>query len=204
MLGKISSVAAILLTCMTSISQAQGLSGGMRLGTPAYGGNGCPAGTASVSLSPDQTSISILFDQFLTEAGNTNGRRIDRKSCNLSLPVEVPQGYSVALFQVDYRGFNAVPAGAMNRFEAEYFWAGSRGPRIARVFNGPMNDSYTVTDNLIATTMVWTPCGASVNLRINASMMSQTNRRMDQTIGTVDSVDLSNGMIYHVQWRRCN
>lgn len=196
---------AFLVTAFAVLmaAQAHAQSSALRLGEPAYGGTGCPAGSASVSVSPDQSAVSILFDQFLTEAGRTNGRRMDRKSCNLSIPVYVPQGYSVALFQVDYRGYNGIPGGAYNRFDAEYFWAGSRGPRISRQFYGPLNDVYTLTDNLVATSQVWSPCGASINLRVNASMMSTTNNRMDQTIGTVDSADISSGLVYHLQWRRC-
>lgn len=193
----------LLITLVGILMAAQSQAEGLRLGQAAYGGTGCPAGTASVTVSPDESAVSILFDQFISEAGRTTGRRIDRKSCNLTVPVQVPQGYSVAVFQVDYRGFNAVPRGGVNRFSAEYFWAGARGPRIDRVFSGPVNDNFTVTDDLIASTLVWTPCGASVNLRINASMMAQANSAMDQTIGAVDSADISSGLIYHIQWRRC-
>lgn len=191
---------AIATVMMATTVQAQG---SLRLGVPAYGGTGCPAGSASVSVSPDQSAVSILFDQFLTEAGNTTRRRIDRKSCNFAIPVQVPQGYSVALFAVDYRGYNAVPRGGYNRLDAEYFWAGTRGPRISRQFNGPLNDVYTVTDRLIATALVWSACGASTTLRVNASMMSMTNARNEQTLGTVDSADVSSGLIYRLQWRRC-
>lgn len=194
---------AFLLSALALVLSSQANAQSIRLGTPSYGGNGCPSGSASVNVSPDQSAISVLFDQFITEAGNTTGRRLDRKSCNLSIPVQVPNGYSVAILQVDYRGYNAVPRGGYNRFEAEYFWAGARGPRITRQFNGPINDSYTLTDDLVASTIVWSPCGASINMRINASMMSMANSRMEQTLGTVDSVDLSSGLIYHVQFRRC-
>lgn len=173
----------------------------LRLGQPGYGGTGCPAGSASVTLSPDQTALSILFDSYVAEAGG--GRRVDRKSCNISVPVHVPQGYSVAVFQVDYRGFNSIPGGAQSRFDAEYFWAGARGPRVSRVFVGPVNDNYTISDGLIASALVWTPCGASVNLRVNTSMMAQTNARNEQVMSTVDSADISSGLIYHLQWRRC-
>ncbi|XGC80007.1 DUF4360 domain-containing protein [Bdellovibrio bacteriovorus] len=173
----------------------------LRLGQPAYGGTGCPAGSASVTLSPDQQAVSILFDSYVTEAGG--GRRVDRKSCNISVPVHVPQGYSVAVFQVDYRGFVSVPRGALSRFDAEYFWAGARGPRVSRTFSGPISDVYTVSDGLMASALVWTPCGANVNLRVNTSMMAQTNARNEQTLATVDSADISSGLIYHIQWRRC-
>jgi hypothetical protein len=194
-----SSALAIIAAFSMSEAHAQ-----LKLGQPAYGGSGCPAGSASVNVSPDQSSLSILFDSFIAEAGNTTMRRIDRKSCNISIPVQVPQGYSVAIFQVDYRGFNLVPAaGAMSRIDTEYFWAGSRGPRFSRVFAGPVTDNYTLSDGLLASTLVWAPCGASVNLRVNSSIMAQSNSRGDQTMMTVDSADVSSGLIYHVKWRRC-
>jgi hypothetical protein len=177
---------------------------GLRLGYPAYGGTGCPNGTASVSLSPDETELSILFDQYSTEAGGVTGKMIDRKSCNISVPVAVPQGYSVAIFQVDYRGFIAVPAGGLSDFTAEYFWAGSRGPTVRRTFYGPQNQNFTLGDKLIASTLVWSACGDSVNLRVNTSLRTQTNRNYEQAIGMVDSADISSGVVYHLQWRRCN
>ncbi|KYG61887.1 DUF4360 domain-containing protein [Bdellovibrio bacteriovorus] len=173
----------------------------VRLGEPAYGGTGCPAGSASVTLSPDQQALSILFDNYVAEAGG--GRRIDRKSCNISVPVHVPSGYSVSIFQVDYRGFNSVPRGGLSRFDAEYFWAGARGPRVSRTFMGPVSDVYTISDGLIASAQVWSPCGASVNLRINTSMMAQANSRGEQTLATVDSADVTSGLIYHLRWQRC-
>ncbi len=198
MWAKVLGTAAVLMMSATAMAQS------LQLGVPAYGGTGCPAGTASVSVSPGQDAVSILFDQYVTEAGRTTGRRIDRKSCNITVPVRVPQGYSVAVLQVDYRGYNAIPSGGYSRFDADYFWAGSQGVRSSRTFNGPVNNNFSVTDDLIATTVVWTPCGASVNLRVNSSMMAQSNSRMDQTLAMVDSADISAGLIYHLQWRRCN
>lgn len=188
---------------ITSLISAHANAQGLRLGIPAYGGSGCPAGTASVNLSPDETELSILFDSYIVEAGGNTGKRLDRKSCNVSIPVTVPQGYSVAIFQVDYRGFNLVPRGGMSRFDAEYFWAGSRGIRQSRIFSGPVQDNYTLTDMLAATTLVWTPCGAEVNLRANTSMTTQTNSFNQQAMSTVDSADISSGLVYHVQWRQC-
>ncbi len=189
----------IALSVLTLQSQAQEL----KLGQPAYGGNGCPGGTASVTVSPDRSALSILFDSYISEAGSITGRTLDRKSCNISVPVQVPQGYSVAVFQVDYRGYNLVPRGGMAKFDAEYFWAGARGPRISRTFVGPYNDNFSLSDGLIAETLVWTPCGTSVNLRVNTSMMARSNGRGDQTLAMVDSADISSGLIYHLQWKRC-
>src|SRR5210317_1389202 len=85
------------------------------LGVPGYGGNGCPAGSASVTLSPDAKSLSIIFDEFITE---TNRRKpIDRKSCNLAIPVHVPQGLSVSIIDIDYRGFVSLPSRSFARIK---------------------------------------------------------------------------------------
>src|SRR5687768_7847017 len=97
-------VLSLVVTLAAMIGSVAHAGPGIRLGTPSYGGPGCPAGSASVSLSPDEDAISILFDQFIVEAGGVTGKRVDRKSCNLSLPVHIPQGYSVAIIQTDYRG----------------------------------------------------------------------------------------------------
>jgi hypothetical protein len=175
----------------------------IRLGQPAYGGNGCPRGTASAVLSPDRKTLSILFDQYTAEAGRSTGRQVDRKSCNIAVPVHVPQGYSISLFQVDYRGFNSLPPGGRSRLTVDYFFAGQRGPTYQKEFRGTLRDDYMLRNTLAASSLVWSPCGADTNLRVNSSMMAQTNGQNEQTIATVDSADIKSGLVYHVQWRRC-
>lgn len=207
---KKSFVTRAVFGCLISIAVFAGVSAtaslanaqaGITLGIPGYGGTGCPSTSASVSLSPDQSALSILFDQYVVEAGQ--GRTMDRKSCNIAIPVHVPQGYSISVFQVDYRGFNSLPAGARSTFNVEYFFAGSRGVRQSKSFFGAANGLYELTDNLTAEAVVWSPCGADTNLRVNTSMLVQTNRAQQQAMSTVDSADVTAGLVYHVSWRRC-
>lgn len=194
-----------LLVSSAIVMAAAAAHADISLGEPAYGGNGCPAGSASVSITPDGQTMSVLFDSFAAEAGTTTGRRIDRKSCNIRVPVNVPQGYSVALIGVDYRGFNAIPGnGAYSEFRAEYFYAGSKGPVFQKRFNGPQADSFQITNNLIATNLVWSQCSKQVIFSINAAATAMSNNQMQQTMMIVDSVDISAGILYHFQWRRCN
>lgn len=192
-----------LLLVMVALSALPAMADDIRLGNPAYGGSGCPQGTASAVLSPDQKTLSILFDQYMTEAGRAAGRNVDRKSCNVAIPVHVPQGYSISLFQVDYRGFNQLPAGAMARLNVGYFFAGQVGPTYRKDFYGQQNQDYLVSNSLSGQAEVWSGCGADVNLRINSSLMTQTNRYGDQAMSSVDSTDIRSGLTYHVQWRRC-
>ena len=173
------------------------------IGNPSYGGAGCPAGSASVTLSPDQKSLSILFDQFTVEAGGMTGKRVDRKACNIAIPVHVPQGLSISIIAIDYRGFNSLPSGAQSQFNVEYFFAGGMGPRFSKRFIGSLNEDFLVNNTLIATGLVWSACGADVNLRTNTSMMVQSNRYGEQALSSVDSMDLQAGVIYQIQWRKC-
>jgi hypothetical protein len=191
---------ALLSALTTTSAFAQS---GITLGNPAYGGTGCPAGTASVTLSPDARALSILFDQYVAEAGSFTGRRIDRKSCNIAIPVNLPQGYSVSVLEVDYRGFNSIPTGGRTQFNVEYFFAGQSGPRYSKVFTDRNNGDYTLTNTLIASAIVWSPCGAQVNLRTNSSIMATANTRNEQTMITVDSQDVTAGILYTLQWRSC-
>jgi Domain of unknown function (DUF4360) len=157
-----------------------------------YGGNGCPANSASVSVSPDGQELTVLFDKFIAQ-GNDPSQ--SRKSCNLSIPIKVPQGFQISLYDADYRGYVA-PA-TSGTLRAEYFFAGNRGPVFQRTFNGENN--YTVRDSLATVADVWSACGDSTNMRVNASMAARGKGQ-----ATVDSFDLAHrGLVYHIKYRAC-
>lgn len=172
------------------------------LGIPGYGGTGCPGGSVSATLSPDAKSLSLLFDSYAVEAGGSTGKSFDRKSCNVAIPVHVPQGLSISILAIDYRGYNNIPSGANSQFSVEYFFAGSRGPTFSRRFNGPIDADYLIQNRLTASAIVWSACGADVNLRTNSSIRV-TTRANRQALATVDSEDVSAAIIYQLQWRQC-
>ncbi len=191
----------VLLSLAIAVLSLPSFADDVRLGYPAYNGTGCPNGSASVALSPDHSSLSILFGQFMVQAGGQSGRTLDRKNCDIAVPVHVPNGLSVSVINIDYRGFNNLPVGAMSKFNAEYFFAGTRGPAYSKAFQGPLADNYVLRNNLVATAVSWSPCGQDVNLRATTSMFVRSYR--EDAMATVDSADLHAGMIYSLQWRRC-
>lgn len=188
---------ATLLIGVTSYAQNT-----IALGEPGYGGTGCPAGSVSVTLSPDARSLSLLFDQYYVEAGGATNKSFDRKSCNIAIPVHVPQGYSVSILEIDYRGYNYLPTGATSQFNVEYFFAGSRGPRFQKTFRGPLDDEYLLSNTLAATAIVWSKCGADVNLRTNTSIRV-TTRQNKEALATVDSQDINAAIVYQLSWKKC-
>jgi hypothetical protein len=157
-----------------------------------YGGNGCPDGSASVTVSPDGQELTLLFDKFIAEGNNA---KESRKSCNLSIPIKVPQGFQISFYDADYRGY--VSPYTQARLRAEYFFAGRRGPVFQRVFHGETD--YNVRDRLATVANVWSACGKSENMRVNAAMSAR-----GRGIATVDSFDLAHrGLKYHIKYRAC-
>ena len=177
------------------------------LGIPGYGGSGCPGGTVSATLSPDQKALTLIFDQYIVEAGGTTGRRIDRKNCQIAVPVHIPQGLSFSIVQMDYRGFNSLPRGAYSQINIEYFLAfpgaPASGPKYSKRWNGSINEDYLITNALGVFATVWSPCGGNLNLRTATSMMVSTNSAYEQSLATLDSIDIKAGIRYLLQWRQC-
>lgn len=172
------------------------------LGTPGYGGNGCPADSVSATLSPDGKALSLLFDEYVVEAGGNSGKSFDRKSCNVAIPVHVPQGRSVSVLAIDYRGFNQLPRGARSQFNVEYFFAGTRGPAFTKTFSGPQEKDYLISNKLVAESLIWSACGEDVNLRTNSSIRVNTTGGRE-AMATVDTQDVKAAIVYRLQWQNC-
>jgi hypothetical protein len=116
--------------------------------------------------------------------------------------VFVPAGYSIAVLSIDYRGYNHLPYRATSQFNVEYFFAGSRGPSFRRSFWGSLDSDYFINNQLVAENLVWSPCGADVNLRTNSSMRVATYNNAEAS-STVDSQDVNAAIVYHLKMRRC-
>lgn len=100
--------AFLAVLAYTQLSQAQNFT----LGQATISGPGCPAGSAAVAVSPDQKTISILFDKFSIEktAGSAGGR----VACNIRIDVNnISPGYVLDTTAFDLRGFAQIPIGAV-------------------------------------------------------------------------------------------
>jgi hypothetical protein len=199
---------SLLVTLLTLVGAMAYGADDIALLDPSYGGSGCPQGTVGVALSPDQKALSVVFDSFVAEAGKSAGKTLDRKSCNLIVPIHIPQGMSVSVLKVDYRGYVFAPKGTQAQFNVEYFLKSfnsqNAGPKSAKTFKGLYDDEYMLTNDLALSAIVWSACGEDVNLRINSSIMARTNGKKEDVLATVDSTDIAAGLVYHLQWQKCH
>ena len=157
------------------------------------GGSGCPEGTASTVLSEDKRTLTIIFDDYMVEDN-------DYGSCNIAVALSVPPGISIALVDVDYRGFASIPdlKGRKGRFRTEYFFAGDTGP--VRVANFPRGyeGSFMIRHDISG--LVWAPCGAEVIARANTSLKTWGK----DSFLTIDTADVTtNRITFYLDWDYC-
>lgn len=190
---------ALLIAATQAASAAPNLSG-VKIQNVGYAGNGCPAGSASVVLAPDRKSVSVLFDDYIAEAGGRGQRNFDRKKCDIAFGLKIPSGISVSLIDADYRGFNDLPRGARATFKRDYFFAGSRGPSLNKSWRGARSNDFHIKDRLGVFANVWSACGADVILRSKTAATVRT-RPGREALMMVDSADLTAKTVYRYNFR---
>ena len=96
---------------------------------------------------------------------------------------------------MDYRGY--VAPRTTGKLTTDYFFAGQATAPITRTLVGEVN--YSERDTISTMVNVWSRCGDSVNMRVNAAMAAS-----GAGDATVDSVDVAHaGLIYYLKYRSC-
>jgi hypothetical protein len=189
--------AAIALSALTTPALAAPT---LKLGKPAYGGPGCPAGTASASVTGGGSQLTVKFSQYQVTAGGSTGKSFDRKACSLSIPVTVPSGYSVAVVAVDFAGYTNLPSGTSATFKLEEFLPGGQGPVFSREIKGAKKGKFTASSQAVAT--IWSACGTSVTMRTNTSLMVRSSGGKAAS-ASIRSQDVSTAIVYRLKYRAC-
>lgn len=167
-------------------------------------GTGCSAKNVEVALTQNQTNLSVNLEGFAVEAGRTLGRRLDRKACQVSMPVQVPEGYQVSVTAVEYKGYTSVPAGGMARIEIETFLGESRGLQTEKVFASPYDDTYRSNISSEGDSLTWSACGQNFDLKVKTAMLVQSNNRMDSVTTVMNAADPAAKIQFNLQWRKCS
>jgi Domain of unknown function (DUF4360) len=165
--------------------------------------NGCPEGSYSIVVSPDGTTLSILFDQFTLES---SGPR--RKVCRISSPLELPANQSIGVYKVDYRGFAKLAAKQESELDVQYF-LGPHDNQHGRVFKrrvkGPHEGDYSFTENIGAGQMKRVGCGTAAKLEVGITLSLDGDLRTGEAMASLDTTDAAPGgaLVYHLNLKKC-
>lgn len=90
----------------------------------AFAGSGCPAGSVAGQLATDLTTLTLLYDSFVSQAGPGIKASEYRKNCQLNVKLQYPQGWQFSVFKADYRGYAQVPEGDTGTVKSTYYFSG--------------------------------------------------------------------------------
>lgn len=160
--------------------------------------DGCPQGTYSVVNSPDGTALSILFDEFVVVAGER------QKRCDLSVPLHLPEGQSLGVYRVDYRGYAHLQRKETSEVTVDYqLGPKNKSRHFRRATKGEHDGEFLFTENIGAGLMKRVGCGDAAVL--NVSVTLELTASTDEAMTTLDSTDgaARGGLIYYFDTKKC-
>jgi hypothetical protein len=169
-------------------------------------GSGCKQGTAEVIVSPDNTSFWVIYSDYLAQAGKGAGATEFRKNCQLTLQVNVPQGFSYGIAEATYAGYGHLKPGAVGHQSVNYYFQGQSATTTWRhTFNGPFDDNWSITHRTEFSEIVWAPCGEKKNLNVNSALRVDKGTS-DANTNSFMTMDYQRGEVrtlHHFSWKRC-
>jgi len=170
-----------------------------------FGGSGCPANSVAHMLSTDLTTLTLIFDDFIAQAGKGIEPKERRKNCQLNFKLHYPQGWQFSIFKADYRGHATLPRGFSGSLKATYYFSGNSQQISSQdTIRGPTDADYLKTDVIGVESTVWSPCGAEGLLNINSAVQLSPLDSDQSALLTSESTDLKFKQKFYLQWRRCH
>ncbi len=189
-----------LLITLVSISMSPAATANfhdVQIDTTHYSGTACPSGSVTTRLDPDTAKLYVYFNQYVVEAHGRNQRTL-RKTCQLHIPIKVPEGVSISLVDAHYLGDISLPAGSHARIMNVFSFSGTRGTRFKTEFHGPSRNQYSLRDPLSSLANVWSVCGKDTTLRIITSTRVKT-----QGSRMKSHADSQRGFVTQLRYRSC-
>lgn len=179
---------------------------------PTVAGTGCNAQDTSITLSPDNKKVSILFSNFVNELDGVSAIRA-KKNCLVRVPIKVPQGLRLSIVRIDYRGFNALPLLANTNLQSIVSYVNAQNNVALKAkeqfnteFRGPINEDYFL--GALFPKAVYSQCGQNVVVEVNNSLETVAKPKGETVFSSIDSldVDASPGQTsaIHLKWQKCN
>lgn len=173
-------------------------------------GSGCPEDSVAINISEDQKAFTVTFGDFGIEVGPGVAR--SKKSCRLTLKLDVPKGWQYSVASFNHRGFIALDEGVEALHATRYFFKGKgKGGGFRHQEVGEIAKDFVYTDKVgILSAQLsheWSDCVGKRNLQIDTAIQlknSDPELFPDATgIFSNDSVDGEIRQVFGLNWRRC-
>lgn len=165
-------------------------------------GTGCPPGSAYVLVSDDATALTAVFSELNAEAGPGVSIRNNRRACQLSLGVNVPEGYRFSLKTVESAGYYQLDEGVTASQGTYYYFQGQLAQANARgTYNGPVDGKDYVLKEEFSESLT-SPCGKATVLNINTDVRV-SNSKNANGFGFLSKDFLQFRKTLNLEWQAC-
>jgi hypothetical protein len=165
---------------------------------------GCGDISYSVVFSPDGNTLSVLFDNFAVTGGTGVG--VASTACDLQIPLPLPEGFSMGVYKVDYRGFARLQSGQTAELKVDYgFGASGWFKSMRRALTGPVEDDYIFSETIGGGLMARAGCGPKAILNLRAALAIRATPTPAETTISLDSLDGApvGGVTFHLDRKKC-
>ncbi len=180
-------------------------------------GAGCPAGSASANVSPDGSTVSIIFDRLNTDIPATAERVHLRTQCTVELGLKFGGQYRMAIIGSDVRGFASVPSLARSKIKIQHRSIFSWQPKDLAKMNfqreivGPHQEDLMMQTRF-SNRPLWSHCGTQMRYNtmifpfmwIALEIESENSNPTEGLITSIDTLDVGGdpALVYHLAWKR--
>jgi hypothetical protein len=80
----------------------------------------------STQISADQSTMTLIFDQYVASIGPNIAKTEERKNCQLNVELLYPGGFQYSVMSADYRGYASVDKGITGTMKSTYYFSGQQ------------------------------------------------------------------------------
>lgn len=166
----------------------------------------CRAGTYSTVTVSESGTLSILFDNFSISRPAGAEKSEERRSCNIQVPLSLPQGYSLGVYEVDYRGFTHLSDKQQAELNVDYS-VGRRnaGRGFRRRIQGAYEGEFFFSEALRPGLLKRIGCGEEAILNVAATLELKAGKQTPDAMVVLDSLDgaVPSGLTYRFDLKKC-
>ncbi|KAF8464253.1 hypothetical protein BDZ91DRAFT_697864 [Kalaharituber pfeilii] len=167
-----------------------------------YAGSGCPANSVNIVPQNNFQEVKLEFISYVAMIGPHIPQSENRKNCAITLLISHPPGWSIAVYQADYKGRLQLDDGVDATQRSEYWWDGDTAELESNWFGPQPWQDYSFTD--ILNKEVWSSCKGNSLLKANTQIRLDNSKNPDGSgFITTDSITNKVTHICYLKWKKC-
>ncbi|KAH9860823.1 hypothetical protein J1614_012156 [Plenodomus biglobosus] len=172
-------------------------------------GSGCKPGSVSVNLAPDNSAMTIIFDNFVAADGPKAISTETRALCKATIGMNMP-GWAFDVASADFRGYVYLEKGVSASLVSRWKWIDRNGRDMPgkghaqKKLSGPFEDDVLLHKDGELSDVEASECqkkDARIQITMSATVDAGTAKKSGYVQG--GSADAAFKEILNINWRKC-